>query len=59
MPARVFLIRHGETNWTQGGKFTSKTEIPLSKDGERQLVEARNTFVGSGRLIDPENMVRM
>lgn len=59
MPARVFLIRHGETNWTQGGKFTSRTEVPLSKDGENQLLDTRNVFLGKGKLIDPENVVRM
>lgn len=57
--ARIFLIRHGETNWTVGGKHASTTEVPLSKEGERQVEEARNAYVGAGKLIDPTNVAQM
>ena len=31
----VFLVRHGETEWSAGGKHTSTTDVELTPDGER------------------------
>jgi broad specificity phosphatase PhoE len=31
----VFLVRHGETEWSAGGKHTSRTDVELTPDGER------------------------
>lgn len=59
MSARVILIRHGETDWSLGGKHTSMTDITLSKSGEKQIEETRDFFVGEGKLIDPRNVSRM
>jgi probable phosphoglycerate mutase len=33
---RIWLIRHGETEWTLSGQHTSVTDIALTKAGERQ-----------------------
>ena len=35
MPSRLYLIRHGETAWTLSGQYTSRTDIPLTEQGEQ------------------------
>lgn len=57
--ARVFLIRHGETSWTLGGKHMSSSDILLSKEGEAQVELIRQGFIGEGKLIEPENVSQM
>jgi probable phosphoglycerate mutase len=42
-PPRLFLLRHGNTDWSDSRKHTGRTDIPLNASGERhaRLLGAR------------------
>lgn len=35
-PARVYLVRHGETAWSRTGQHTGRVDLPLTPEGEAQ-----------------------
>lgn len=43
---RIYLIRHGETDWNKKGLVQGRINNPLNKNGENQAFELSNKFKG-------------
>ncbi|RAL03487.1 histidine phosphatase family protein [Aspergillus ibericus CBS 121593] len=56
---RVFLYRHGETEWSKSGQYTGISEIELTEDGVKQVLASGKILVGAGKLIDPAKLARV
>ena len=42
----LWLIRHGETEWSLSGKHTSRTDLPLTERGKERAVKIREYLEG-------------
>lgn len=60
-PLRVYLIRHGETEWSLSGQHTGRTEVALTERGEqgaRNLHERLSPVSFSGVFTSPRQRAR-
>lgn len=59
--ARVWLIRHGQTEWAAAGRHTGRTDIPLTPVGEEQaaaLLPFVSTLTPGLELCSPLSRAR-
>ncbi|KAL8773454.1 MAG: hypothetical protein Q9209_001557 [Squamulea sp. 1 TL-2023] len=56
---RVFIIRHGETEWSLNGRHTGNTELPLTVNGEKRISATGQALVGDDRLIVPSQLAHV
>ncbi|KAG9234392.1 histidine phosphatase superfamily [Amylocarpus encephaloides] len=56
---RVFLVRHGETEWSISGRYTGRSDIPLTANGEAQVSTSAKVIVGVGKIIDPSRVAHL
>jgi broad specificity phosphatase PhoE len=46
MSNKIWLMRHGETEWSRSGQHTSTTDLPLTREGERRAESVRQYLDG-------------
>ncbi|KAF5001157.1 hypothetical protein FDECE_11054 [Fusarium decemcellulare] len=56
---RVFLVRHGETEWAKSGRYTGITDIELTAAGIRQVSSTAKIVVGAGKFLDPSRFAQV
>ena len=55
----MFLMRHGQTEWSMSGQYTGKTDIPMTAEGEEQVKGSAKLMYGTGKLIDPAKVAKV
>jgi len=43
---QIFVVRHGQTEWSRIGRHTGRTDVPLEADGEAQAAAVGRALAG-------------
>lgn len=43
---RLWIVRHGPTEWSSSGRHTGRTDVPLTEEGEREAATLRDRLKG-------------
>jgi broad specificity phosphatase PhoE len=43
---RLWIVRHGPTEWSSSGRHTGRTDVPLTAEGEREAAALRGRLSG-------------
>jgi broad specificity phosphatase PhoE len=43
---RLWIVRHGPTEWSSSGRHTGSTDVPLTEEGEREAAILRDRLKG-------------
>ena len=43
---RLWIVRHGPTEWSSSGRHTGHTDVPLTPEGEREAAALRDRLAG-------------
>jgi broad specificity phosphatase PhoE len=60
-PQTVYLVRHGETEWSASGRHTSTTDLPLTDAGRAAAARLRPVFADADLalvLVSPRSRAR-
>lgn len=49
---KIYLLRHGETNWSKEGRLQGHTDIPMNEKGIEQINIAGDFLFRTGEIID-------
>ena len=49
---KIYLIRHGETDWNREGRLQGRTDIPLNQHGITQMERIGDYMADGGYRID-------
>jgi broad specificity phosphatase PhoE len=44
--SQLWLVRHGETEWSASGRHTSRTDVPLTPRGQARAADLRQRLAG-------------
>ena len=59
MTSKIFLIRHGETEWSLKQQHTGSTEVPLTSNGEQQVKSTTKIYFGDKKMVQPKALSHM